>query len=64
MEKEREKSNKIENVVALIILHDTVCLDCGKTGTVVKRPEYCIGCKGKNLEIKERKFDAIGWIQI
>lgn len=59
MEKERIK--EIESIVPQIILHDTICRDCERTGTIVKRPDYCIVCKSKNIEIRERKVDATGW---
>ncbi len=58
MKKERISSKEVENVVPQIILHDTICRDCGRTGTIVKRPDYCIVCKSKNIEIKERKVNS------
>lgn len=53
-----------EIIVPYITLHDTNCLNCGRRGTIVKRPQYCIVCKSKNIEITERKVDATGWVLI
>ncbi len=64
MEKERISSKEIESVVPQLTLHDTFCKECERTGTIVKRPDHCIVCKSKNIEIKERKVDATGWSYI
>lgn len=44
-----------------IILFDTICNDCGTTGTVMVEPDKCIVCGNPHIKKEKRQVFSEGW---